>query len=392
MASAMPTQVAEVALEREAASSVAPPPRRVAARSEAGTARSWSRYARIPRLAQLLAQTERRRWRSRSPRRARHAPCGRRRAASSAESVANRAAHRPRQVERLGRRSAMQRRPTALEIGDDAERLQGPSDDLRVARWLRPIASGLRRHPRRRRCRRPGRSERSPTIHRARCRATDRRPEIDSSSAAKHAADIGRPGPEQPSRPRDRGRSRRRRSASAGSVEAEVEGSSRGWLARRGPARMRSTWRASFAPAIGGERRRPSPGAATRSGRLVAGLRSRSRPNWRSGSRSRNRSAAVSASSLEHGLLDERPDELRDVRGVQAVAGTDRLGRVELEPAGEHRQARPQQSLGLAQELVAPVDRALERLLPRRRRCGRRCRARRAGPRVRDRARRGRGR
>ena len=74
----------------------------------------------------------------------------------------------------------------------------------------------------------------------------------------------------------------------------------------------------------------------------------------------------LSLSALEHGLLDQGPDELRDLFGVQPVAGAHRLGRVELEATGEHRQAGPQQSLVLAQELVAPVDRALERLLPER--------------------------
>ena len=73
-------------------------------------------------------------------------------------------------------------------------------------------------------------------------------------------------------------------------------------------------------------------------------------------------------------------------------AGTDRLRRVELEPAGEHGQAGPQQSLGLAQELVAPVDRALERLLPERHAAVARAQRAEPGGEARDRARRGRGR
>ena len=72
---------------------------------------------------------------------------------------------------------------------------------------------------------------------------------------------------------------------------------------------------------------------------------------------------AVALSALEHGLLDERPDELRDVRAVQPVTGTHGLRRVQLEATGEHGQAGPQPPLLIAQELVAPVDRSLERLL-----------------------------
>src|SRR5439155_24562495 len=70
--------------------------------------------------------------------------------------------------------------------------------------------------------------------------------------------------------------------------------------------------------------------------------------------------------SLQHGLLDERPDEPTDLLGVETIPGTDRLGSVESEPAREHRQAGPQQTLVRAQEPVAPVDCRLERLLARR--------------------------
>ena len=73
----------------------------------------------------------------------------------------------------------------------------------------------------------------------------------------------------------------------------------------------------------------------------------------------------VFLSSLQHRLLDEGPDEPGDLLGVQPVPGTHRLCRVELEPTGEHGEAGPQQSLTLTEELVAPVDRPFERLLPR---------------------------
>src|SRR4029077_15606740 len=72
---------------------------------------------------------------------------------------------------------------------------------------------------------------------------------------------------------------------------------------------------------------------------------------------------AVSLSALEHGLVDERSDELVDLRHFEPVTGTHRLCRFNVKAAGEYGEAAPQQSFGLAQELVAPVDRALERLL-----------------------------
>ena len=126
-----------------------------------------------------------------------------------------------------------------------------------------------------------------------------------------------------------------------------------------------ATWRASFGAGIGGQL--PDPAQVPRPQRSSPRLRpaSRSRPNWRSGSRRRNRSLLSSARRLSTDFSTRDPTSPGDVLGIQAVTGTHRLGRVELEPAGEHGQARPQQPLGLAQEPVAPVDRSLERLLPR---------------------------
>ena len=152
------------------------------------------------------------------------------------------------------------------------------------------------------------------------------------------------------------------RSASAGSSRQKSMAAQ--MLARSARTRWNSsTWRPSSAPTA---EARSATQSACRERTVVStpASRSRSRPNWRSGSRSRNRSPLSPLPSLDHGLLDQGPDELRDLLAVQPVPGTDRLRRVELEPAGEHRQACPQQSLGLAQELVAPVDRAFERLLP----------------------------
>ena len=69
--------------------------------------------------------------------------------------------------------------------------------------------------------------------------------------------------------------------------------------------------------------------------------------------------------SLDDRLLDEAPDELCDGVVGDPVIGTHRRDGVELEPTGEDGQSRPQQALGLAQQLIAPVDRGVERLLPR---------------------------
>ena len=49
--------------------------------------------------------------------------------------------------------------------------------------------------------------------------------------------------------------------------------------------------------------------------------------------------------------------------GVDVAAGGDLLGRVEREAAGEHREAPEHRALALGQQLVAPVDRRLQRLL-----------------------------
>ena len=66
----------------------------------------------------------------------------------------------------------------------------------------------------------------------------------------------------------------------------------------------------------------------------------------------------------QDGLAGQRGQQLQHVAGGQPVIGADALGRVQLEPAGEHRQPRPQQPLGRAAQLIAPLDRGPQRLLP----------------------------
>ena len=100
---------------------------------------------------------------------------------------------------------------------------------------------------------------------------------------------------------------------------------------------------------------------------------------------------AVALSALQDGLLDERPDELGDLLGVQAVAGTHRLRRVELEPAGEHRTGGAHSSRS-ARSGAGSSSRSRPRASAAGATgCGRRCPTPRAGRRVHDRARRGRG-
>ena len=66
----------------------------------------------------------------------------------------------------------------------------------------------------------------------------------------------------------------------------------------------------------------------------------------------------------QHRLVAQRGQQPQHVAGGQPVIGADALGRVQLEPAGEHRQPRPQQPFGPAAQLIAPLDRGPQRLLP----------------------------
>ena len=63
-------------------------------------------------------------------------------------------------------------------------------------------------------------------------------------------------------------------------------------------------------------------------------------------------------------LAGQRGQQVQHLSGGQPVIGADALGRVQLEPAGEHRQPRPQQPLRLAAQLITPLDRGPQRLLP----------------------------
>ena len=61
-------------------------------------------------------------------------------------------------------------------------------------------------------------------------------------------------------------------------------------------------------------------------------------------------------------LLDERPEAIED-RFLELVAGTDRLDCVEPGSTCEHGQAPEEGALVLGEKVVAPVDRAAQRLL-----------------------------
>jgi hypothetical protein len=79
---------------------------------------------------------------------------------------------------------------------------------------------------------------------------------------------------------------------------------------------------------------------------------------------------AVAVLPYEERLLDKSCEQERDFVVIEAVSGADLLGRLQREASREGREP-PQQDLLLGREqLVAPVERRLERLLARRRRCG----------------------
>ena len=67
-------------------------------------------------------------------------------------------------------------------------------------------------------------------------------------------------------------------------------------------------------------------------------------------------------------LLHETPEEIQDVQRIDRVTGADRLGRLERTPRREDRQPSEDGPLRLGQEVVAPVDRGAQRLMPRDRR------------------------
>ena len=178
--------------------------------------------------------------------------------------------------------------PAAIEVGRDPEDLQRPHDDVRVAEWL-----GRSRAPPPPSVRAgragPLAATRATPKPRAMCRATDRDPE--SSRAGRQApCEHRRRALARPSRSRGPGRSPLPAAASPGSDRQKSRAVQR--LARSALIRSNaSTCRASFAPAMDASSRIQS---RWRRWKVVSppASRSRSRPNWRSGSRSRNRSAA----------------------------------------------------------------------------------------------------
>ena len=66
----------------------------------------------------------------------------------------------------------------------------------------------------------------------------------------------------------------------------------------------------------------------------------------------------------DHRAVDQRREEVRDARRVNAVARTHLLHRLEAERRRKHGEAAEERLLRLAEQLVAPADDALERALP----------------------------
>ena len=62
-------------------------------------------------------------------------------------------------------------------------------------------------------------------------------------------------------------------------------------------------------------------------------------------------------------LVHQRPEQIRDIQHIEVTGPAHRLGRVQAEAAGEHRQARQQHPLGAGQQRIRPADRRPQRLL-----------------------------
>ena len=76
--------------------------------------------------------------------------------------------------------------------------------------------------------------------------------------------------------------------------------------------------------------------------------------------RSRPRSSTITSD-----LSTREPDEIGDVDGVDPIVGDDDLRRIEIEAAREDRQPAQRRPLVVGEQVVAPVDRAPQRLLAR---------------------------
>ena len=75
------------------------------------------------------------------------------------------------------------------------------------------------------------------------------------------------------------------------------------------------------------------------------------------------RVAVVGHALDEQAVVDERGDAVEDVDAEVLAGVADGLGRLERAAAGEDREAPEQRLLGRRQQVVAPVDRAAQRLL-----------------------------
>jgi hypothetical protein len=72
----------------------------------------------------------------------------------------------------------------------------------------------------------------------------------------------------------------------------------------------------------------------------------------------------VRAVTQDHGLVDEAHKRGDDLLAGQLAVRAHVLGAADVERPGEHRQPLPQRPLGRAAQLVAPVDRGAQRLVP----------------------------
>ena len=135
-------------------------------------------------------------------------------------------------------------------------------------------------------------------------------------------------------------------------------------------ARRRLAWSASSrasqlpAPARSGKRpppRRPPGNARSaprrpRRPRSSPASTSRSAANSRIVSSSRYRRAVPGGLGHDQALVHQRPEQVGDIQHVQAAGPAHRLGRVQAEAAGEHRQAPQQHLLGAGQQRIRPGD------------------------------------
>src|SRR6266540_1802054 len=64
-------------------------------------------------------------------------------------------------------------------------------------------------------------------------------------------------------------------------------------------------------------------------------------------------------------LLDQRREQHRNLLRCELQVAAHLLGGIELEPSRKDRESRPQESLRIAEQLVAPVDGGFQRLLAR---------------------------